>query len=292
MLTLRRQILREELSKALQDASACQEDLDDKVLGPMAAKSSTALTVLSPHRPILRPQRAVKDLAHEIVLWKDSATTSDHEAGMAREEQPKNETAEVPGNSPVIPSAFPQSSTTSVRTLPRRTQNPRTDGDQPRRDTRDLRPQSELRGRSFPGAELDRNSVGTSAQAAAHHDSTGFNAPKVDQWDVDRNIRDAMQDRAGLQNTATSPSVLPRQFISNTKTELEGARRHREEATLEHSEELPGMSNSRTENTVLIRDGNTYMSTRVAERQIVLDLGYECIGAKVFCVSQWYNCAR
>src|ERR1700722_847483 len=62
-------MLREELREALQDASACRKDLDSKTTDSQA---STSLTIIAAGQPRLRPQRAVQDLAKEMVLWSGS----------------------------------------------------------------------------------------------------------------------------------------------------------------------------------------------------------------------------
>jgi len=79
-LTRVRQTLREELREALQDASACRRDLDSKATDSRASRTSTSLTIITADRPVLRPQRAVQNLAREMVLWSDStrqATSSE-----------------------------------------------------------------------------------------------------------------------------------------------------------------------------------------------------------------------
>ena len=65
-------MLREGLREALQDASACRRDLDSKATDSQASRASTSLTIITTGRPQLRPQRAVQDLAREMVLWSDS----------------------------------------------------------------------------------------------------------------------------------------------------------------------------------------------------------------------------
>jgi hypothetical protein len=65
-------MLREELREALRDASACRGDLDSKAADSQSSRASTSLAIVAAGRPQLRPQRAVQDLAREMVLWSDS----------------------------------------------------------------------------------------------------------------------------------------------------------------------------------------------------------------------------
>ena len=69
-------MLRKELREALHDASACRKDLDSKVIDSPTPTRSTSLVLVKEGRHTLRPQRAVQDLARELVLWSDSTEKS------------------------------------------------------------------------------------------------------------------------------------------------------------------------------------------------------------------------
>ena len=62
----------EELRKALHDASISRKDLDSKVTSSPTPGQSTSLVLVTEHRHILKPQRAIQDLAKELVLWSNA----------------------------------------------------------------------------------------------------------------------------------------------------------------------------------------------------------------------------
>jgi hypothetical protein len=64
-----RRVLREEVASAFRNASACSEDLDKEVKVSSNSVPSTSMALVVPQHPVLRPQRAVKNLALEMVLW-------------------------------------------------------------------------------------------------------------------------------------------------------------------------------------------------------------------------------
>jgi hypothetical protein len=62
----------EELRKALHDASISRKDLDSKITSSPTPGQSTSLVLVTERRHILRPQRAIQDLAKELVLWSNA----------------------------------------------------------------------------------------------------------------------------------------------------------------------------------------------------------------------------
>ena len=62
----------EELRKALHDASTSRKDLDSKLTSSPTPGQPTSLVLITERRHTLRPQRAIQDLAKELVLWSDA----------------------------------------------------------------------------------------------------------------------------------------------------------------------------------------------------------------------------
>ena len=62
----------EELRKALHDASISHKDLDNKVTSSPTPGQSSSLVLVTECRHILKPQRAIQDLAKELVLWSNA----------------------------------------------------------------------------------------------------------------------------------------------------------------------------------------------------------------------------
>jgi hypothetical protein len=66
-----RRILREEVSNAFRNATACSEDLYKEVNVSSSSMPPTSMALVAPQHRVLRPQRAVKNLALEMVLWRN-----------------------------------------------------------------------------------------------------------------------------------------------------------------------------------------------------------------------------
>src|SRR5271170_4697451 len=66
-----RRILREEVNNAFRNATACSEDLDKEVKISSSSMPPTSMALVAPQHRVLRPQRAVKNLALEMVLWRN-----------------------------------------------------------------------------------------------------------------------------------------------------------------------------------------------------------------------------
>ena len=109
------------------------------ILQSSMKKSSTALAVIVPDRRVLRPQRAIKNLAQEMILWKDLSTPSRHDARRGQEGDAKYGGVEATTNSSAVPSASPRFSTSPARSLPQRSANPRNDQEPLLKDTRDVK---------------------------------------------------------------------------------------------------------------------------------------------------------
>ena len=95
----------EELRKALHDASTSRKDLDSKVTSSPTPDQTASLVLVTERRHVLRPQRAIQDLATELVLWSNanepirSAKGEEHTTSNRRgdRDQPAPEAARYEG---------------------------------------------------------------------------------------------------------------------------------------------------------------------------------------------------
>jgi hypothetical protein len=71
-----RRVLREEVNNAFRNATAYSEDLDKEVNVSSSSMPPTSMALVAPQHRVLRPQRAVKNLALEMVLWRNETEST------------------------------------------------------------------------------------------------------------------------------------------------------------------------------------------------------------------------